>query len=124
MFASIGLGNTALDFAMFTALIALTPIAPLVANVFSFSLGAVNSFVLNSRITFRDRPMSLWAPQRVWRFAAVTLCALALSSAVLALLLTVLPPLPAKAGSVVVVFAASYLMNATLVFRPAQSPNN
>lgn len=122
MFAGVGAANTAVDLAMFGLLIGPAALPPLYANFISFTLGALNSFFLNTLITFRDRPLDRWTPQRLLRFMLVTFFSLALSSVVLATSLVILPPLAAKVASVIVVFAASYLLSTSFVFRAEQAP--
>jgi putative flippase GtrA len=115
-FGAIGLLNTVIDFLVFWTLLDLMP--ALLANVISFTVGATNSFVLNTLVTFHDRranpKLSL---QRALRFAGVTLGCLALSSGTLFLLLHVLPALYAKAVSIIATFAAGYIFNDRLVFK-------
>ena len=118
-FGAIGVLNTVLDFVVFWALLGLMP--ALLANVISFSVGAANSFVLNSVITFHDRKAeSAPSSRRVLRFASVTLGCLALSSGIIFILLYVLPALYAKAVSLIATFAAGYLFNDRLVFKPSR----
>lgn len=63
-FNIVGLLNTAVDFLMFTLFIWLGTYY-LFAQVIAYSVGMVNSFMLNSRFTFGrgDRPVS--KPQRL-----------------------------------------------------------
>ena len=115
-FGAIGVLNTLIDFLVFWALLDLMP--PLLANVVSFSVGAINSFVLNTVVTFRDRKANpRLSPRRALGFASVTLGCLALSSGTLFLLLHVLPVLYAKAVSTIATFAAGYILNDRLVFK-------
>ncbi|HRC63267.1 MAG TPA: GtrA family protein [Dehalococcoidia bacterium] len=57
LFALIGVGNAAVDAAVFTFLVAVLDwrhgIAPLAASVVGFCFGAAHSYVWNSRVTFR-----------------------------------------------------------------------
>jgi putative flippase GtrA len=114
-FGAIGMVNTVIDFLAFWALLDVMP--ALLANVLSFSLGAANSFVLNTVFTFHDRRAeSRLSPRRALRFAGVTLGCLALSSGTLLLLLHVLPVLCAKGVSILATFAAGYILNDRFVF--------
>jgi len=122
-FGAIGVINTVIDFLFFWLLINLMP--PLVANVISFGVGATNSFVLNSVVTFHDRKAEPGlSPRRGLRFASVTLACLALSSGTLFLLLHFLPVLYAKAVSIIATFAAGYIFNDRLVFKAGDVPGN
>ena len=122
-FGAIGMLNTVIDFLAFWALLDLMP--ALLANVISFSLGATNSFVLNTVVTFHDRKAEpRLSPRRALRFASVTLGCLALSSGALLLLLHVLPVLYAKAVSILATFAAGYIFNDRIVFKAGNVPGN
>ena len=96
----------------------------LVANVISFSVGATNSFVLNTVITFHDRKAEpALSPQRALRFASVTLGCLALSSAPFSS--------PSRlAGSIcegrlnLATFAAGYIFNDRIVFKAGKGQGN
>ncbi|NUU61607.1 GtrA family protein [Paenibacillus agri] len=52
-FNAVGLLNTLIDFAVFTLLHSLGMMYGL-AQVFSYSAGTANSFILNKKVTFRD----------------------------------------------------------------------
>jgi putative flippase GtrA len=117
MYACVGATNTIVDIAIFALLTETKLLPPLYANVISFSGGALNSFVLNTLITFRDRPNGRWAPQRMFRFVLLTCGALAFSQVVLATLLTIFPSLVAKLLSVPIVFVFNYLLSNFFVFR-------
>ena len=122
-YGAVGLLNTLIDFLAFWALLDLMP--ALLANVISFSLGATQSFVLNTLVTFHDRRAEQgFSPQRALRFASVALGCLALSSGTLLLLLHVLPVLYAKAVSVLATFAAGYILNDLIVFKAGDVPGD
>ncbi|WP_410513413.1 GtrA family protein [Paenibacillus sp. BR2-3] len=53
-FNAVGLLNTLIDFAVFTLLHSIGMLYP-VAQVISYSAGTANSFILNKKVTFRDR---------------------------------------------------------------------
>ena len=122
-FGAVGVLNTVIDFLAFWALLDVMP--ALLANVISFSLGATNSFVLNTVVTFHDRRAEPGlSPRRALRFASVTLGCLALSSGTLLLLLHVLPVLYAKAVSILATFAAGNIFNDRIVFKAGSLPGN
>lgn len=116
LFASVGVLNTLVDLAAFTALVSLTAMPPLLANTISYTLGAFNSYLMNGRLTFRSRGVRLASWQRVGRFAAVNIACLLVSLASLAALSGFLPLLAAKLGSVVVTFAFGYVLNSLVVY--------
>lgn len=53
-FNAVGLLNTLIDFVIFTLLNSLGMVYAL-AQVISYSAGTANSFILNKKVTFRDR---------------------------------------------------------------------
>jgi len=55
-FAVVGVLNTAVDFVAFNVLATLVGMPIIAANVASYSLGVINSYVWNRRWTFGDRP--------------------------------------------------------------------
>ncbi|MDO8879567.1 MAG: GtrA family protein [Coriobacteriia bacterium] len=55
-FAVVGVLNTAVDFVAFNVLATLIGMPIIAANVASYSLGVINSYVWNRRWTFGDRP--------------------------------------------------------------------
>ncbi|WP_113155008.1 GtrA family protein [Nitratireductor sp. OM-1] len=87
-FAVVGVLNTVIDFATFTALIALS-FAPLLANFLGWAVAVIFSFVVNSRWTFeRAERFSL---HRAFAKFAVSGSIISLGSSTLTVYL--LPPL-------------------------------
>lgn len=120
-FGLVGIANTGLDFALFTGLTLGAGLSPVAANVASYSAGIALSFTLNRAWTFRDRNR-----RRAWTqllmFAAGSLAGLAVSTTVVALLVPLWGPLPAKAASVGVTFAWNYLFSNFVVFKRSAPP--
>ena len=117
----VGVINTGIDFGVFWALLSFTALPLLPANVIAFSCGAANSFALNRWWTFRipalpdsqsPRP---WARQAVG-FAVVTLLGLFCSTAVVLALAPHMGAITAKAISVLVTFAVTFILNRRFVF--------
>ena len=120
LFALVGVLNTAVDIAVFAGLVWLG-LAPLLANLVSFSLGAVNSLVLNKAVTFRGTG-ARYSPRLVASFAAVTLLSLAVSQASLAAMMALgLSDLAAKLVSVLFTFVIGFGLNKFITFRSATS---
>jgi len=117
-FALVGLSNTLVDIAVFTALVAGFATPAVLANVFSYTAGTINSFVLNRNWTFRSADGSCWGGQFV-RFASVNLAALGLSTAFVWTLAPLLGSVPAKLVSVFVTFFFTYTISKAFVFRRA-----
>jgi len=115
-FVLVGLGATLTNLAVFGALLAAgARLVP--AAVLAYAVGATVAFLANRQWTFgatRGHP----AGQAV-RFVAVSLAALGVNVAVLALLVTVagLPELPAQAAAVLLSTPCSFLGNRLWSFR-------
>jgi putative flippase GtrA len=117
LFALVGASNTVVDLAVFWFLTEMAQVPPLLANVVSYSLGAVNSFTLNKLLTFRDRDTRRSSMEQLLAFAVVKLVCLSLSSLVLVLTLLFMASVAAKLVSIVVTFVFAYTLNSRLVFR-------
>jgi putative flippase GtrA len=116
-FALVGVSSTAIDIAIFWALVELAQVPPLLANAISYSTGAINSFLLNKFVTFRDRATRRRSGEQLALFIVVRLVCLAIASLVLAVALHFMPSLPAKLVSIVVTFVVAYALSSGLVFR-------
>ena len=116
-FALVGVSSTAIDIAIFWALVELVQVPPLLANAISYSTGAINSFLLNKFVTFRDRAARRGSGEQLALFIVVRLVCLAIASLVLAVALHFMPSLPAKLVSIVVTFVVAYALSSWLVFR-------
>jgi len=115
VFGVVGCANTLLDFSIYTVLVTGVGMAPLIANLFSFTSGGISSFLLNRRFTFQATNHQISVAQ-VARFVLVTAVCLAVSSLAIYCLLLVTTALPAKIGSVIATFLISYALQRTLVF--------
>ncbi|MBW7453737.1 GtrA family protein [Paenibacillus sepulcri] len=81
-FGSVGIINTGIDLAVFTALTALG-VSAVPAQVISYSCGVLNSYYMNRSWTFHKNKK---APGQAVRFAAVNLAALAATTVLLMIL--------------------------------------
>ncbi|OLP58291.1 hypothetical protein BJF93_06670 [Xaviernesmea oryzae] len=118
LFALVGVVNTAVDIAAFAGLV-FFGLAPLMANLISFSLGALNSLVLNKTLTFRGTG-ARYSLRLVASFAVVTLVALTISQLSLAGMIALgQGHMTAKLVSVVFTFAVSFVLNKFITFRSA-----
>lgn len=105
--------TTVLDIAMFAALDAAT-ILPALANVASYSCGIALSYALNRRWTFGGGSASL---AQALKFVLATLSGLVLSTFLLMVMTTVMPPVAAKPTTVPIVFLWNYHSVRQWVFR-------
>ncbi|HPE32057.1 MAG TPA: GtrA family protein [Parvularculaceae bacterium] len=115
-FGGVGVANTIVDLIVFSALVA-AQVPPVAANIASFLAGNLQSYLLNSRITFRvegaPAPLSL---RGYSKFLAAHLFSLALSTAVLLLLAHRIGPMPAKGVAILLGFVCNYAASAFFVF--------
>ncbi|MCA1406405.1 GtrA family protein [Ensifer sp. IC3342] len=111
-FAVVGAVTTALDFVLFTALVAVGAM-PALANLFSYSCGILVSYLLHRSWTFGARG----SPVLALKFVVSTLAGLMISTCLVALFVMIMPALIAKILSVPLVFIWNYLMARLWVFR-------
>jgi putative flippase GtrA len=117
MFALVGVSSTAIDVATFWLLVEQAQVPPLLANTFSYSLGAINSFLLNKFITFRGRDTRRGPGAQLALFIVMRLLCLGIASLMLGVALLFMASLPAKLVSIVVTFVVAYALSSRLVFR-------
>jgi putative flippase GtrA len=115
-FGMVGAANTALDLAIFSALTFGANVPPLIANVVSYSSGVASSFWMNRWWTFRDRTVRKSSTQ-LPLFVMGNLVGLAISTAVVALLVRHTGPLPAKIVSIGASFLWNFTFSNRMVFR-------
>jgi putative flippase GtrA len=117
LFALVGASSTVIDVGTFLILANLVQIPPLTANAVSYSLGAINSFLLNKHMTFRHRQTTRSTAQQATVFALARLACLAVSPGALATALVFTPALAAKLISIVITFVLAYALSRRIVFR-------
>lgn len=123
IFGLVGVANTLVDLAVFFVLVHLG-LGPLLANPIAFAAGAANSYLLNSRITFRAREGYV-LKRRILRFGGVTLVSLGVAQAALFVGVSLhWPLLAAKIAAIAATFGVGYVLNKLFVFRvAADTPN-
>lgn len=114
-FALVGAANTVIDFTVFACLYYLAGLPLLLANSLGYGAGLTNSFLMNSRWTFRD-PERTDRPTDAARFAAFNVVGLALANAVIWVLALVLPVWAAKLGAVAAPLLWNYWSSQRFVF--------
>lgn len=114
----IGLLTYAVDMGSFLALLGSgLADGPVVANLGAKAVAGVFSFAMHRRVTFKLRDREGLAAQAL-RYFGLLLINAPLSSAILWMLLAVLPsPSAAKIAADVIVIGASYLLARHVVFR-------
>ena len=124
----VGVSGTLLDLTILTVLKQFFDAPTLTANLFSYSMGILNNYILNRLWTYSDS-RSKSAAVQFWQFVLVSLIGLALNSLVLALVeepfarLISSPRfgyLPAKVAATGVGLAWNYLANRLWTFNDAR----
>lgn len=113
-FGVTGVLNTGLDLGLFLLLTRGACLQPVIASTISYVAGMVCSFCLNRTWTFRASaagPSGQFA-----RFVVLNFTLLTIGNAVLALLLLIMPALPAKLMVVITIFPVSFLLSKKVVF--------
>jgi putative flippase GtrA len=111
-FATVGAITTLLDIVLFMTFVAAA-LPPAPANLVSYSCGIAVSYALNRSWTFGVRHSHAQA----LKFVTATLAGLLISTAIVAILATLIPAPVAKILSVPVVFGWNYLTARHWVFR-------
>jgi len=116
-FGVVGILNTAVDFVVFLLLTRAAGFAPELAKVFSYSAGVVNSYVFNSRWTFKKE--SKESLNQKLRFLAVSLVGCAVGTGVVKLCVDVFGWVDwlSNAASICVTVGFNFLGSKLFVFR-------
>lgn len=118
-FGLVGCLNTAVDFLVFLLLLEVAGAHLLVANTMGVLAGATNSYLLNKVWTFRDPARGRANLVRYARFLAFNGVGLVIANVAIALLVLLMPPIPAKLGSIAVTMIWNYWTSHRFVYRPA-----
>jgi len=115
-FAVVGALATATHAAVFTAVIELAHVEPVLATVLAFVVAMLTGFALNRRWTFAVRDA---AAQRLWRYALAALAGLALNALIMYCVVHMLHASPylGLAAAIIVVPPVSFALNHFWVFR-------
>lgn len=114
LYVAIGACAFVSDYAVFLVLLGGTQ-NPDIGNLFGICTGIAVSFSLNRKYTFRKTDL---VPARSAKFVLVALCGLALSSLIIAFLIShAIDARVAKVAAMMVVFGFQFLANAFWTFR-------
>lgn len=116
-FALIGVGNTLVDFSVFTIAYKVFGLPIVASNVVAWMVAVSCSYVLNTFITFRVESGRRLRFRDYMTFAASGVLGMVMTTAVLLLLSLYLHVLLAKAVSILVGFAVNFTMSNLVVFR-------
>lgn len=114
-FAIVGVSNTALTWIIFLALAGLWRVDPVLANIIAWMISSAWSFGWNRRFTFRSTDADVRG--QAWRFVAVNIAAIGLSSLVIAALRHH-PLWVGQAFATAATLGFNYVMCRRIVFTP------
>ena len=118
LFSMAGVFNTALDFSIYAAGVALG-LAPLGANAAAFFIANIFSYIVNAKVTFRREGVA--APLSFARYAAFLgahLLSLGISTTLVFWLADEMGPFIPKAAAVFITLFVNYGASAFVAFRP------
>lgn len=116
VYSAIGVLNTLCDFGIFVLLTSWLGYHPVPANIVSYSIGIILSFILNRAFTFRSSSYKLDINRQFIRFALVNLLSLAISTTLVNLFSQAMTPAVAKILSVPFVLMWGFLAARRFVF--------
>jgi len=116
-FATIGLGNTVIDFAVFSFAYKILQLPLVPANVLAWLVAVSGSYVLNSLITFHAESGRSLNRKGYVTFVASGILGVIAATTALVLLSYFMPVLAAKLGSILVAFVVNFSMAHFVVFR-------
>jgi putative flippase GtrA len=117
-FATIGLANTLIDFAVFTFAYKVLELPLVPSNVLSWLIAVSGSYVMNSMITFHAESGRALNCKGYFTFVASGILGVVASTTALVVLSHFMPVIPAKLGSILVGFVVNFTMAHFVVFRP------
>lgn len=126
-FAVVGVLGTLVDFVVFALTFQVLGVPMVLANVFSYSCGILNNYILHQRWTYADRPRNAVSLQAA-QFILVSLSALLLNTALIfwlsplvaQLIAETYANLTAKVVATVLVVGWNFVANNFWTFRPAK----
>jgi putative flippase GtrA len=115
-FGIVGVSNTLLTLAVYTALLKVLGVWYLAASAIGFAVGAVNGFLLNRRWTFREHVGDALTPVR---WGVVQTCGLGVNEGLLYLFVhdASLDKLLAQVCATAVVTVSTFIVNRAWTFR-------
>lgn len=116
-FAMIGVGNTLIDFGVFTVAYKIIGLPIVASNVVAWMVAVSCSYVLNTYITFHVESGSQIRYRDFLAFAASGVLGMVMTTTVLVLLSHYVHVLLAKAMSILIGFAVNFTMSNLVVFR-------
>ena len=117
-FATIGIGNTLLDFSIFTFAYKVLALPLVPSNVLAWLIAVSGSYVMNSLITFHAESGRSLNRKGYVTFVASGILGVIAATTALVGLSHFMPVIAAKLGSILVGFVVNFTMAHFVVFRP------
>ena len=116
-FALIGVGNTAVDFGVFTLAYQLLELPIITSNVIAWLVAVSGSYILNTFITFHAETGRVLRRKDYISFVASGVLGMIATTAALVLLSLYIHVMVAKLTSILVGFVVNFTMSNLVVFR-------
>lgn len=114
-YGGIGGVCAATDTAIFSAAVFMTSISPLIINIFTYTLGTIMSFFLNSKYNFRTKSRPF---RQLFLFFVASFIGLTLSSLIIAVVKNLnVNIIAAKILSLFIIFFVQFSFNNYITFR-------
>jgi putative flippase GtrA len=117
-FGVIGLGNTVIDFGVFTLAYKVLELPLVASNVLAWLVAVSGSYVMNTTFTFRAESGRVLSSNDYLRFVVSGVLGVVATTTTLVVLSHYLPVITAKLISILVGFAVNFAMSHFVVFRP------
>lgn len=116
-FATVGVVNTAVDFAVFSVAFKVIGLPILLANGIAFSVAVTNSYLMNRLWTYRGHETRRREHETFFLYILISIGGLAVSSLVIVMLAAITHWTLAKVGAIGATFAWNYLLTSRCLFR-------
>lgn len=123
-FGVIGLGNTVIDFGVFTLAYQVLKLPLVPANVLAWLVAVSCSYVMNTMITFRAESGRVLRRKDYLGFVASGVLGVIVTTTTLVVLSNFMPVLFAKLVSIVASFVVNFTMSHFVVFRAKPTDPN
>jgi putative flippase GtrA len=121
-FGVIGVGNTIIDFAIFTFAYTVLALPLVPANVLAWLVAVSGSYVMNTKFTFHAESGRVLRRKDYFSFVASGILGVAATTTTLVVLSNFMPVLAAKLVSILAGFVVNFAMSHFVVFRPKMPP--
>lgn len=120
-FAVIGIGNTIVDFGIFTLAYKLFELPIIAANVIAWLVAVSGSYIMNTFITFHAETGRILRLKHYASFVASGAIGMIATTTALVVLSLYIHVMAAKLASILIGFAVNFTMSNLIVFRTPKS---